>query len=165
MTRGATSGGAGTWRCLSLVVSDAAVLFGQLQAVTESIGAGLAPPIVCFERWTSPTLILGTGQRSADADLAACRTRGIPVVWRLAGGTAVYATSDYLSFPVVAPPHIPSSARISPQPTGASARPWSRLVGHLVSPATSSAPTKRERGPPRWHCAPAVMAASPRMRC
>ena len=82
---------------------DAAPLLGRLQAVLESVGAEVAPPTVCCERWRSPALILGAGQPAADVDLAACRTRGIPVVRRLAGGTAVYATPDYVSFAIVAP--------------------------------------------------------------
>lgn len=85
------------------MVLDAAALQGRLQAVLESVGGGLAPATVCFERWTSSALILGTGQSVADADLAACRARGVAVVRRLAGGTAVYATPDYLSFAVVVP--------------------------------------------------------------
>ncbi len=93
----------GTWRLLSPVALDAAPLLGRLQAVLESVGAGLAPATVCFERWASPALILGTGQPAADADLAACRARGITIVRRLAGGTAVYASPDYLSFAIVAP--------------------------------------------------------------
>lgn len=91
------------WRLLPPVALDAAALLGRLQAVLESVGAGLAPPTVCFERWKSPALILGAGQSAAAADLASCRTRGVAVVRRLAGGTAVYATSDYLSFAIVAP--------------------------------------------------------------
>lgn len=93
----------GAWRFLSPVVRDAAVLLGQFQAVLEAVGAGQAPPTVCCERWASSALILGAGQSAADADLAGCRARGIPVARRLAGGTAVYATPDYLSFAVVAP--------------------------------------------------------------
>lgn len=93
----------GTWRLLSPVALDAPPLLGRLQAVLESVGAGVAPPTVCFERWQSPALILGAGQPAADVDLAACQTRGIPVVRRLAGGTAVYATPDYVSFAIVAP--------------------------------------------------------------
>ncbi len=85
------------------VVRDAAVLLGQFQAVLEAVGAGQAPPTVCCERWVSSALILGAGQSAADADLAGCWARGIPVGRRLAGGTAVYATPDYLSFAVVAP--------------------------------------------------------------
>ncbi len=93
----------GTWRLLSPVALDAAALLGRLQAVLESVGAGLVPATICFERWQSPALILGAGQRSADADLAACRARGVTVVRRLAGGAAVYATPDYVSFAIVAP--------------------------------------------------------------
>jgi lipoate-protein ligase A len=93
----------GMWRLLPPVALDAATLLGRLQAVLESVGAGATPPTICFERWQAPTLILGAGQRSADADLAACRARGVTVVRRLAGGTAVYATPDYLSFAIVAP--------------------------------------------------------------
>ncbi len=93
----------GRWRLLSPVALDAAPLLGRLQAVLESVGAGVAPPTVCFERWQSPALILGAGQPAADVDLAACQARGIPVVRRLAGGTAVYATPDYVSFAIVAP--------------------------------------------------------------
>ncbi len=93
----------GRWRLLSPVALDAAPLLGRLQAVLESVGAGVAPPTVCFERWQSPALILGAGQPAADVDLAACQARGIPVVRRLAGGTAVYATPNYVSFAIVGP--------------------------------------------------------------
>ncbi len=93
----------GAWRLLAPVVRDAAVLLGQFQAVLEAVGAGQAPPTVCCERWASSALILGAGQSAADANLPGCRARGVAVVRRLAGGTAVYATPDYLSFAVVAP--------------------------------------------------------------
>ena len=93
----------GMWRLLPTAALDAAALLGRLQAVLESVGAGVVPATVCFERWQSPALILGAGQRSADADLAACRARGVTVVRRLAGGAAVYATPDYVSFAIVAP--------------------------------------------------------------
>ncbi len=92
----------GTWRLLPPVAHDAATLLSRLQALLESVGAGLAPATVCCERWASPALILGTGQSAADADLPACRARGITIVRRLAGGTAVFATPDYLSFAIVA---------------------------------------------------------------
>ena len=44
--------------------------------------------------WEEPVVVLGYGQRPQDADLEWCRTKGIPVLRRLTGGTGVVHRGD-----------------------------------------------------------------------
>ena len=44
--------------------------------------------------WPGPVVVLGYAQDPADADLAWCRERGIPVLRRLTGGTGVIYAGD-----------------------------------------------------------------------
>lgn len=54
-----------------------------------------------------PALILGRAQKSATVNLAACDEKGIAVVNRASGGTAVLVGPDFLSLDVVLPPNHP----------------------------------------------------------
>lgn len=91
------------WRLLPPATASDVEHLARTQALLESVGAGRAPRTISFERWDRPALILGTSQRGSDIDVQACRRRGISVARRLAGGKAVFATPDYLSFTIVAP--------------------------------------------------------------
>ncbi len=44
--------------------------------------------------WRGPVAVLGYGQSSEDADLEWCRSRGVPVLRRLTGGTGVVHKGD-----------------------------------------------------------------------
>jgi lipoate-protein ligase A len=44
--------------------------------------------------WGGPVVVLGYGQDSHDADLEVCRSRGVPVLRRLTGGTGVVHNGD-----------------------------------------------------------------------
>ncbi len=144
----------GAWRLLAPVVHDAAVLLGQFQAVLEAVGAGQAPPTVCCERWASSALILGAGQSAADADLPGCRARGVAVVRRLAGGTAVYATPDYLSFAVVAP-------AAHPLVSGALMATYRRLGEAVVAACAALGLSTRLIGPDAARARPTPAALRP----
>lgn len=96
-------GASAAWRLLPEATCDAANHLARTQALLESVGARHAPATVCFERWAAPALILGTSQRAAEVDVAACHRLGFAIARRLAGGKAVIATSDYLSLTIVAP--------------------------------------------------------------
>ncbi len=93
----------GRWRLLSPAPLGAASHLARSQAILEAVGAGRAPGTVAFECWPELALILGTAQPAADLDQEACRRHGIAIARRLAGGTAVLATPDYLSFTIVLP--------------------------------------------------------------
>lgn len=88
----------GAWRLLPTTTLDAASHLARAQVLLEAVGAGRAPNTLACERWRAPALILGAAQQAADLDRAACARRDVAVVRRLAGGGAVYATVDYLSF-------------------------------------------------------------------
>lgn len=59
-------------------------------------------PVLRIYRWAGPTLSVGAHQRLSDELLAGCRSRGVEVVRRPTGGSAVLHGKD-LTYAVVAP--------------------------------------------------------------
>ncbi|CAN5806914.1 hypothetical protein BH23ACT12_BH23ACT12_16150 [soil metagenome] len=59
-------------------------------------------PVLRLYRWNTPTLSIGAHQRLSDELLARCAKRGVEVVRRPTGGTAVLHGDD-LTYSVVAP--------------------------------------------------------------
>ncbi|MGC8764172.1 MAG: lipoate--protein ligase family protein [Acidobacteriota bacterium] len=56
------------------------------ERLLEEAAAG---PVLYLYRFRRPAVVLGYAQKAEEADLAACRRRGLPVLRRLTGGTGV----------------------------------------------------------------------------
>lgn len=56
--------------------------------------AAAGRPVLACWSWTGPVVVLGHGQPEEDADLELCRSRGIPVVRRITGGTGIVHARD-----------------------------------------------------------------------
>ncbi len=72
----------------------------------EGMIAGLASRGQPAIRWSvtdHPALLLGSSQRSSEADFAACGAEGASVHRRRSGGTAVFADGDFLLLDVALP--------------------------------------------------------------
>ncbi len=81
---------------------------GIVDALTgaEAMLAGLEESQRPAMRWyvvDQPTLILGSSQRLADIDLAACRAAGVGVHRRRSGGSTVFTDASALSLDVALP--------------------------------------------------------------
>ena len=63
-------------------------------------------PAMRWYEMAPPALVLGSGQRPADVNIAACAALGVPVVRRSSGGGAVF-TGVSLSLDVALPPDDP----------------------------------------------------------
>jgi lipoyl(octanoyl) transferase len=90
---GAVSDGAPgrTWRLLVTEPTDGATNMAVDEAVWLGRRRGGSPPTVRFFAWAPPTISLGYGQPlDAHVDVAACRRRGVGLVRRLTGGSAIY---------------------------------------------------------------------------
>ncbi|MFN8483968.1 MAG: ligase [Anaerolineae bacterium] len=76
------------------LASSAALLAG-LEAVGQ--------PAMRWYEMAPPALVLGSGQRPADVNMATCLARGVPVVRRSSGGGAVFSGVS-LSLDIALPP-------------------------------------------------------------
>lgn len=79
------------------------------EAILRAVAAGLAPPTLRLYGWSPPTLTLGRGQPSTDADLPSLRRDGITLLRRMTGGTAVL-NRDELTYAAMVRPHDPRFA-------------------------------------------------------
>ncbi len=69
------------------------------EAILRAVAAGQSPPTLRLYGWSPPTLTLGRGQPSADADVAVLAKAGVDLVRRMTGGTAVL-NRDELTYTV-----------------------------------------------------------------
>ena len=83
------------------LASSAALLVG-----VEETGQ----PAMRWYEMAPPALVLGSGQRPTDVNMAACAALGVPVVRRSSGGGAVF-TGVSLSLDVALPPDDPLDSR------------------------------------------------------
>lgn len=60
------------------------------EALFESAPECVYPATLRIYRWSRPTVSLGRRQKFDEVDFSACRRRGIDVIRRFAGGSAVY---------------------------------------------------------------------------
>lgn len=95
-------------RLLKTDASSGPLNMGIDEALTTLCGDSA---ILRFYTWEAPTLSIGFSQRSADIDLATCRTFTMPVVRRPTGGRAVLHQWD-LAYSLILP-LCPSWAKIS----------------------------------------------------
>jgi len=56
--------------------------------------AGRGEPVLLLGWWPGPSVILGYGQPDGDVDLELCRSKSIPVLRRITGGTGVLHDRD-----------------------------------------------------------------------
>jgi len=77
-----------SWRLLRDSAADGAANMARDEALLASAARGAAPTLRLYA-WIRPTLSLGAHQPGADADLHACRRRGVDLVRRPTGGGAV----------------------------------------------------------------------------
>ena len=89
-------------RLLPAYHGDAAGALAGAEAMLDGLLASRQPAV----RWyvvTPPALMLGASQRASDVDLKACRTAGIKLYKRAAGGTLVLADSTLAGLDVALP--------------------------------------------------------------
>jgi len=80
-----------TWRLLVTEPADGATNMAVDEAVWLGRRRGASPPTVRFFAWAPPTVSLGYGQPlDGHVDVAACRRRGVGLVRRPTGGSAIY---------------------------------------------------------------------------
>jgi lipoate-protein ligase A len=72
------------------------------EAILRAVVAGDAPPTLRLYPWVSPTLTLGRGQPTIDADTVALARDNVTLLRRPTGGTAVYHDATELTYTVVA---------------------------------------------------------------
>jgi len=77
-----------SWRLLRDSATDGAANMARDEALLASAARGATPTLRLYA-WIRPTLSLGAHQPGADADLHACRRRGVDLVRRPTGGGAV----------------------------------------------------------------------------
>ena len=133
------------WRLLREGPSDGAANMARDEALLVSAGRG-APTTLRFYTWKPAALSLGAHQPSADADLRACRRRGIDIVRRPTGGGAVLHDQEitYSIAGRMGEAPFPSSV------IGVYERISTALVAGLKllgAPAVASAATRRTRAP------------------
>jgi len=75
-----------------------------LDLTTEEIFLSAGASALFIYRWNRPVLVLGYGQETGDVDLEFCRSRKIPVLRRISGGTGVFHNGD-LSISLSLPPN------------------------------------------------------------
>lgn len=74
----------------SKVARDGAWNMAVDEALFGSAPECAYPATLRIYRWSRPTLSLGRRQKFSEVDFSACRKRGVDVVKRFAGGSAVY---------------------------------------------------------------------------
>ena len=80
-----------TWRLLVTEPSDGATNMAIDEALSLGRRAGTSPATLRFFAWDPPTVSLGFGQPiGRDVDMRACRERGVGIVRRPTGGSAIY---------------------------------------------------------------------------
>jgi lipoate-protein ligase A len=72
-------------------------------ALSDALVRHIRQPTIWWHATEHPTLLLGAGQGVANVDLAAAQLKGVRVVKRHAGGTAVYAGPEVLGLDVALP--------------------------------------------------------------
>jgi lipoyl(octanoyl) transferase len=96
------------WRLLETGPARGAWNMAVDEALLLSVAAGKAPPTLRFYGWQPPCLSLGYFQPAAEIDQSRCAVRGIDVVRRPTGGSAILH-ADELTYSLAAPendPHI-----------------------------------------------------------
>ncbi|MBS3176579.1 lipoate--protein ligase family protein [Candidatus Woesearchaeota archaeon] len=78
-------------RCISLQQHNAAMNMALDEALTESIGSGVAPATLRFYTWSPPAISIGYFQSlTEEVDSEECKKNKIDLVRRMTGGGAVF---------------------------------------------------------------------------
>ncbi|MBI2940660.1 MAG: lipoate--protein ligase family protein [Chloroflexi bacterium] len=78
-----------TLRLLPLLTADTATQMAIDEALMEAVATSAASPTLRFYDWAAPAVSLGAAQPAAQVDRHACARRGIAIVRRASGGSAV----------------------------------------------------------------------------
>ncbi len=96
------------WRYIPSPPADGPTNMAIDEAILSAVAAGESPPTVRVYAWKPPCLSLGYFQQLAEVDVAACVRRGVPVVRRATGGSAILH-ADELTYSITAresDPHV-----------------------------------------------------------
>ena len=77
------------WRLIDSGPGDAFFNMALDEAIATEVRRGTAPPTLRLYCWNRPSLTLGCFQRTADINIAYCRSQDIPIVRRPTGGRAI----------------------------------------------------------------------------
>lgn len=97
-------------RDLGLEWGEGPLQMASDEALILGLQAGTSPPTLRCYAWTRPAVSLGCAQPASDLDPLACQTRGVTIVRRASGGTAVLhqaALGFSLVLPAGLPPAVP----------------------------------------------------------
>jgi lipoate-protein ligase A len=97
------------WRLLRTDPASGAWNMAVDEAVLLSVAAGDAPPTLRFYGWRPPSLSIGYFQPVAEIDGSECTRRGIDLVRRPTGGSAILH-DDELTYSLAAPENDPHLA-------------------------------------------------------
>jgi len=96
------------WRFIDSGSRDGVSNMAVDAALLDRFDPESSPPVFRIYGWDPPALSLGRFQDAAAAlDLAACRSRGVPVVRRITGGGVIYHADELTYAVVCAPWHLP----------------------------------------------------------
>lgn len=89
------------WRLLDSGCGDAAYNMALDEAISIAVRNGDSPPTLRLYNWQSPSVSLGSFQKTADIDTEFCNSNNIPIVRRPTGGRGILH-GDELTYSVSA---------------------------------------------------------------
>jgi len=137
------------WRLLRTGAASGALNMAVDEAILDSVAAGSSPPTLRLFTWQPACLSLGYFQPLAEVDVAQCARRGIDVVRRPTGGSAILHDRE-LTYSLAAPqtdPHLQGDLLTSYRSIAAVLVRALRDLGAEVTLAPTPSDGQPETGP------------------